>query len=310
MVIQYPSPLQRGARIGLIAPSGAVRMEGALDRAIAAVAKEGFTPVIGESCGKVYGYLSGPDDIRACDINAMFTDDTIDGIFCIRGGYGTPRLLEMLDYDAIRGNPKPFLGYSDITGLHAALLTHCALQTFHGPMPAYDWIHEEAYDPRTMQHMRRMLMSPIDGVIENFEGFPTQCITPGRAEGRLVGGNLTLLSGLCGTPWMPDVRGAIIFLEDIGEKTYRLDHMLAQLRSVGVFNQCAGVVLGQFTDCPVEHERFGLDLSAVVNDLIVPAGKPVLMGLQAGHCKPTLTLPLGAWCSMDAGAGLLDIRRI
>ena len=308
-MMQYPLPLRPGARIGLIAPSGPIRVENGLDRSIDAVKAQGFQPVIGDSCGKVYGHLSGTDEIRANDINRMFADDSIEGIFCIRGGYGAPRILHLLDFDLIKNNPKPFLGYSDVTALHVAFNQRCDLVTYHGPMPASDWIWP-SFDPRSMVSLRRMLMQPISGAIQNPSGFPLETIAKGKAKGRLVGGNVSLISGLCGTPWALDGTDCIVFLEDIGEKTYHLDHMLAQLRSNGLFDRCAGVILGGFTDCNIEYEGYGLSIPEVVRDLILPSGKPILGGLQAGHCQPSLTLPLGAACELDATAQTIAIKQI
>ncbi len=306
MKIQYPRPLRQGATVGLIAPSGAIRSENGLGRAIDAVKAQGFHVKLGESCGQVRGYLSGTDDVRALDINRMFADDEVEGIFCIRGGYGAPRILSMLDYDNIKKHPKPFLGYSDVTALHVALLQKCALASFHGPMPVSDWIGE-SFDPFSMEHLRNMLMRPVDGFLENPTGYDTETVTAGAAEGLLAGGNLTLIAGLCGTPWALDARGKILFLEEVGEKTYHLDHLLTQLASAGLFRDCAGVVFGQFTDCPIEYPDFGLSLREIIRDVVEPFGKPTLLGLRAGHCQPSLTLPLGARCALDAGAKTLRV---
>lgn len=299
--ISHPARLGPGATVGLIAPAGPIRSPDGLQRAAASVAAQGFRVVLGESCGRVYGHLSGTDAVRARDINRMFADGAIDAIFCLRGGYGSPRLLDMLDYRLIARHPKPFLGYSDITALHVALLQNSRLASYHGPMPASDWI-QDGFDPRSMRHLLAMLTQPVDGALINPPGFAMQTIQGGVATGTLVGGNLTLIAGLCGTKFDLDARGKILFLEDIGEKTYRLDHLLTQLRGAGKFDSCAGVIFGEFTDCPVEYPGFGLDLGQIIRDVVVPCGKPILLGLRAGHCQPSLTLPLGAMCRLDADA--------
>lgn len=302
-----PRPLRPGGTVGLVAPSGAVRAPDGLERAIESVRQQGFKPVVGDSCGQAYGYLAGPDEVRARDINNMFADDSVDAIFCIRGGYGAPRILHMLDYNMISHNPKRLLGYSDVTALHSALLQHAGLISFHGPMPVSDWI-QASFDPFSMWHLQKMLCGSIRGPLENPPGHPPmQTLSGGRCEGRLVGGNLTLVSALCGTPYELDADGTIVFLEDLCEKTYRIDHMLTQLRLSGLFEQCAGVVFGQFVNCSIEHPGFGLDLMEIIRDIVLPCGKPVLFGLEAGHGQPSLTLPLGATCRMDADARTLTI---
>lgn len=303
---QIPQRLKKGSTIGLIAPSGVIRSPDGLERAIAAVKAEGFKVKLGDSCGKVYGYLSGPDDVRARDINKMFLDDKIDGIFCIRGGYGAARLLPLIEFGKIKKHPKAFLGYSDVTALHVALFERCGLITYHGPMPVSDWISDKL-DPFSMKHLISMMKDPIDREITNPPGYPLETINGGKAEGRLVGGNLTLITGLIGTPWALNVKGRILFLEDIGEKTYQLDHHFTQLRNAGMLDDCAGILLGQFTNCPIEYEEFGLSLNQIVRDILVPSEKPILMNLMAGHDQPSLTLPLGANVKLNADKQIIQI---
>ena len=296
----YGKALKPGATVGLIGASGAIRSQGTLEKCVAETEKLGFRVKLGESCGQVYGYLSGTDEVRARDLNNMFLDDEVDGIICLKGGYGVMRMLDLIDYDAIRRHPKVFMGYSDITALHIALLQKCGLATLHGPMPASCWTGSD-FDDFSRQSMLRALTetAPL-GKIENPEGFPRTMVNPGVCEGMLVGGNLSLVVGLLGTPYELDTKGRILFLEDIGERTYRLDHMLTHLRLSGKFDDCAGIVLGGFTDCPIEYPEFGLSLEEIVRDVVAPCGKPVFTGLQAGHCSPKITLPLGVNCRMDA----------
>lgn len=292
--------LRPGDVIGLIGPSGAVRTEGAVERAAAETERMGFRVKLGASCGQAYGYLSGTDELRAKDLNEMFMDDGVDAIFCLKGGYGTMRMLDLLDYEAIERHPKIFVGYSDITALHAALRKRAGLITFHGPMPVSDWA-DRPLDEFSARSLEAALTQtgPI-GPLDNPEGYARHTVCPGRAEGRLVGGNLTLVTHLLGTPWEIDTRGCILFLEDVGEKTYSLDRMLTQLRLAGKFDDCAGVVLGDFRNCEVEYPDYGFTLEQIVRDVVAPCGKPVFSGLRAGHCTPKLTLPLGARCRMDA----------
>ena len=300
--------LKKGDTIGLVAPSGAVRTPGALERSADEIRRMGYRVKLGESCGRVYGYLSGTDEVRARDLNAMFLDDEVDAIVCVRGGYGTTRILDLLDYEAIAAHPKIFMGFSDITALHIAMLEKAHLATFHGPMSTADCA-DGAMHPFTRASMERALCAEAPmGALENAPGYPErQTLAPGRAEGQLVGGNLMLITSLLGTPYELDTRGRILFIEEIGEHTYCIDRMLTQLRTAGKLRDCAGVVFGDFKNCPIEYPEFGLSIEQIIRDVVVPCGKPVLTGLQAGHCKPKLTLPLGARCRLDADAQTLTV---
>ena len=296
----YGKKLMPGATIGFIGPSGAVRTEGAIERAVAETEKMGFRVKLGESCGQAYGYLSGNDALRARDVNRMFADDEVDAVFCLKGGYGVMRMLDLIDYDLIAAHPKIFVGYSDITALHIALLQKCGLVTFHGPMPVSNWSDGPLND-FSRESLFSALMNPVPiGDIANPEGYARECVVPGEAEGELVGGNLSLIVGLLGTPYELDTRGRILFIEDVGEKTYALDRMLTHLRLAGKFEDCAGIVLGDFKNCEVEYPDFGFTLEEIVRDVIVPSGKPVFSGFQSGHCTPKITLPFGVRCRMDA----------
>lgn len=299
--------LKPGDTIGLIGPSGAVRKEGAVGRAVEYMKQLGFNVKLGESANARYGYLSGTDEVRARDLNAMFADPQVDAIVCTRGGYGTMRMLDMLDYDVIRANPKIFVGFSDITALHIAFLEKCGLVTFHGPM-ATMW-NDEFPDGFTQDAFYRAVMyaAPL-GELRNAPGYHArETVNPGSAEGLLVGGNLSLIAGTIGTPYELDTKGRILFIEEIGERTYCVDRMLTQLRLAGKFEDCAGIVFGDFNDCPVEYPEFGLTLEQVIRDIAAPCGKPIFTGLQAGHVSPKLTLPFGVRCRMDADACALTI---
>lgn len=175
----------------------------------------GYRVVVGESCDKVYGHLSGDDEVRSRDLNRMFLDDCVDAIFCIRGGYGSARLLDRLDFRAVREHPKVFAGFSDITALHAAFHKFGNLVTFHAPMPTSNWIDED-FTVFSLNSMLRTLSDPAPlGELVNPEGYPRTTVVGGRCEGRLVGGNLSLVAGLLGTPWQLDVRGKITLYEQV-----------------------------------------------------------------------------------------------
>ncbi|MBP3428017.1 MAG: LD-carboxypeptidase [Clostridia bacterium] len=299
--------LQPGDTIGVIGPSGAVRKEGAVDEAVAYIKELGYQVKLGESAHARYGYLSGTDEVRARDLCAMFADPQVDAIVCTRGGYGTMRMLDMLDYDVIRANPKVFVGFSDITALHIAFLEKCGLVTFHGPM-ATRW-KDEFPDGFTQDALARAVTKaqPLGNLV-NAPGYHArQTVNSGCAEGMLVGGNLSLIAGTIGTPYELDTKGRILFIEEIGERTYCVDRMLTQLRLAGKFEDCAGIVFGDFSDCPVEYPEFGLTLEEVIRDIAAPCGKPIFTGLQAGHVSPKITLPFGVQCRMDADACTLEI---
>ena len=296
--MQKARALRPGDTVGLAAPSGAVRDEGGVERAIEAVEALGFRAIADASCFRRYGYLSGTDGERAEGLNRMFRDDRVDAVFCLRGGYGATRMLDRVDFELIRSNPKPFLGYSDVTALHAAINGLSGLITLHGPMPATDFPGFEGFSRASVL---RALTDPAPlGEVKNPDGMPLSRLVPGRCEGRLAGGNLSLVAALIGTPWQIDARGKILLLEDVDEFTYRLDGMLTQLRHAGLFRDCAGVVLGGFTDCSDEYEGFGMAIEALVRDIVAPSGKPVLAGFSIGHVEQKITVPLGAMCALDA----------
>lgn len=303
----YGKKLKFGDTLGFIAPSGAVRTEGAIERAVKESERMGFKVKLGESAGQKYGYLSGSDEVRARDINNMFADDEVDAIVCLRGGYGAMRILDQLDYELIARHPKIFMGFSDITALHIALLNRCDLATFHGPMAAANWAGSPLDDFSRESMYRALMRTEPVGELRNPEGYPKQTVNPGQAEGQLVGGNLMLIASSLGTPWEIDTKGRIIFIEEVGERTYCVDRMLTQLRLAGKFEDCAGVVFGDFADCPVEYPEFGLTLEEIIRDVVAPSGKPIFTGLRCGHCTPKLTLPFGVKCRMDADECTLTV---
>lgn len=294
-----PKPLFPGARVALVAPSSAVPEE-KLQPAVDLVRSLGMEPVLYPSCyyANRDGYLAASDAQRSSDINSAFADPAIDGVWCIRGGYGAHRLLPLLDMQVIRKNPKWFGGYSDITALHTCFNQDGGFVTFHCTMPSTE-PHPDDY---TMGYLKKALFGGLSGALVNPEGQPMGTLVSGSAEGILCGGNLSLLAASIGTPWEVDTKDKILFLEDIGEKTYRIDGMLTQLRNAGKFRDCAGIILGAWTDCTPEIPERTLTLREIFDQLIVPAGKPAVMDLACGHCTTTMTLPLGRPCRLDADA--------
>ena len=292
-----PKPLFPGARVALLAPASAVP-ENRLQLAIDFVHSLGMEPVLNPSCyfANRDGYFAEKDAQRAKEINDAFADDSIDGIWCIRGGYGAHRLQPLLNTDVIRSNPKWFGGYSDITALHLYLNQICGMETYHCTMPSTEY-NADAF---TLGWLKKALFGGLSGVLPNPDDQPRITLTGGTAEGILCGGNLSLVAASLGSPWEIDTKGKILFLEDIGEKTYRIDGMLTQLRNAGKFDDCAGIILGAWTDCPPEYPEKTLELPEIFQQLIVPCGKPAIMDVACGHVLPTLALPMGRMCRLNA----------
>ena len=319
-------PLAIGDTLGLVAPSGSTKDAKAVAKGVAALEKLGFKVLAGRSCSAGrYGYLAAEDTLRASDINDFFADPQVHGIVCFRGGYGTPRMLDLIDYSVVAANPKVFVGYSDITAIHLSFARHAGFPTFHGLMASSlagkmdsfsreSWLHcltsaqalgELPYPQPTPT--KRPSGASADMPHEAAELPGHGALVPGRATGILMGGNLSLVAALTGTPYALEPEGKIVFLEDVNEEPYRVDRMLTQLRLAGVFERCEGVVLGSWTHCEPEDPERSLTLLQVFKDVIAPAGKPVLMGFPAGHCLPTLSFPLGVEVELDADAGTLTV---
>lgn len=299
-----PNSLYPGARVALLAPASAVP-EASLQPAIDAVKAVGLEPVVYPSCYYVnrHGYFAADDAQRAKDLQDAFADSSIQGILCIRGGYGAHRLLPLLNLRDIARHPKFFAGYSDVTALHIAFNQTCRFVTYHTPMPSTEWY--KPLDEFTATYLRRALFGALSGPMPLGESAETLC--PGSARGPLCGGNLSLVCDSLGTPWEIDTRGKIFFLEDVGEKTYRIDGMLTQLRNAGKFNDCAAVLLGYWTDCEPEYPDRTLELEDIIRETVLPLGKPVLSGIPCGHSLPTMSLPLGATAVVDTAAKTLEV---
>ena len=292
-----PKRLKLGDTIGVVAP-GSPTTEEKVEKVYNKLTKMGFKVVMGKSCYSKYGYLAGRDEIRAEDLNNMFGDKEINGIICLRGGYGTIRILDLLDYSLIRKNPKVFVGYSDITALHIAINKLSNLVTFHGPMAASDLIgHISEFSLNSLYNS--ILNEQFNPFIEN----PLEelkAINGGVAEGEIIGGNLSLIASTIGTPYEIDTKGKILFIEEIGEEPYRIDRMLTQLRLSNKLQEVEGIILGNFNNCSPEDPDMSLTLEEVIDNIIKPLNKPTLLNLQAGHCEPTITIPFGVKARLDA----------
>lgn len=304
-----PKRLAEGDTVGLVLPASA-----AFERDDVMIAKEqlevlGFKVVIGDHAFDRHGYFAGKDRDRADDVNRMFADDRIAGVVCYTGGWGAPRILPYLDYDLIARKPKVLIGYSDITALLNAIHQRTGLVTFHGPVGG------STFDPYTIENVRRVVMTAEPaGVLAPPPKKPNDLIdrtnrvlriSPGKATGRLAGGNLTLLAALMGTPYEVDTRDAIVFLEDIREELYRVDRMLTQLALGGKFTDAAGTVFGRCTECSYRGPSFSLE--DILRDRFGGAGRPMISGLSFGHIEPKLTLPVGVMATLDGDAGTLSL---
>ena len=307
-----PKRLEQGDLVGLVAPSGSSWEDEDVRFAADVVESLGYRVRLGRHVFARRGYLAGEDEQRAADFNAMFADDEVDAVFAIQGGYGAQRILPLVDFEAIRAHPKALLGYSDITALLNAVHSRTGLVTFHGP------IAKGNFTPYTLAEFRKVLTSPREtveiGSPPPFERRPgwverenrRTTIVGGKARGRLVGGNLTLLSTLMGTPFQPDFAGKILFLEDVHEEPYRVDRMLTQLWLAGAFEAAAGVVVGKLTDADPTGGR-SLSLEEILVDRLRPLGKPAYRGAMIGHVDDKTVVPLGVEAEMDADAGTLTL---
>lgn len=309
-----PPRLKPGDVVGVITPSTPATNPDRLALVERTIKHFGLQVKWGKHIGKKSGYFGNPVQERLDDLHAMFRDPEVKGVFPIQGGYGTPQLLDGIDYDLIRRNPKVFTGYSDITALHLAIHKRTGLVTFHGPN-----VFSTLTD-YTQKHFRKAVFdtAPVGTVTNPPESnslrpkYLLRTIRPGKATGRLVGGNLTLISTTMGTPFEIDTRGAILFLEDIGEEPYRIDRMLTQLRLAGKLDQAAGIIFGDCVGCtPNDYKPFvaaGFSLGEVLDSILGSVKVPVLSGLTIGHVEDQLTLPMGVMATLDAEAGTLEIK--
>jgi len=307
MNVLVPRRLKKGDLIGVVCPASPVNDPSRIERGVRYLESIGYRTTVGRNALQRRGYLAGTDEERAADIHAMFADKHVRGIFCARGGYGTPRLLSLLDYRLIARNPKIFVGYSDITALALALWRKCRLVTYHGPMLAVDLFAD--VNPFAEESFWRVLTSPERrATLAPADASPAQVRYPGSATGRLLGGNLSLLVSLLGTPYMPYLRGGILFLEETGEDPYRVDRMLTHLGNAGVLSRSAGVAIGRFTDCvPGDAAAPSLTLETILAEAAENTGRPFLTGFPIGHERRMVTVPVGIRALLDADKGVITL---
>ena len=297
-------PLQINDTIGLVAPSGPLRNI-KIEEIKYELNKRGYKVKIGKSCYLSYkGYLSGKDEERALDLEKMFLDKEVDAVFCIRGGYGSARILDLIDFTIIRDNPKIFVGFSDITALHIAINQISNLVTYHGIMAA----SIKKWDEFTYESLIKALNFKRELIIENPYNEKIISLYNGCCEGIITGGNLSLLISSLGTKYEVDTKDKIIFIEEVGEYTYKIDKMLNHLYMAGKFNDCNGIIFGEFTNCNKAFNN-DEDILNILNEIAMKCKKPTLCNLKSGHCIPMVTLPFGEKCYMDSNKSMIKIVR-
>jgi len=305
-----PHALKKGDTVGLISPSAA-----SADRMQFTYAKEalealGFQVKLGENAKNRRGHLAGTDEERANDLNGMFADQEVRAIICIRGGSGASRILPLIDYKLISKNPKPLLGYSDITALHAAIHSQTGLITFHGPNGSGSW------NPFNVEQFEKMFFTQEKVTFQNdiskdndlvAKSNRIQTLHSGTAEGVILGGNLTVLTAISGSPYYPNFKNAILFIEDVGEDPYRIDRMMSTLKLNGTLDQIKGFIFGQCSECEPGGGYGSLTVDQVMDDYILPLTIPAYTGAMIGHISRQFIVPVGARVKMDADAGTFTL---
>jgi muramoyltetrapeptide carboxypeptidase len=306
-----PGRLRPGDTIGLVCPAGFVGDRFGVEQVSQTIRAMGLVPKPAKHLLAREGFLAGTDEQRAADLHAMFADKEVRGVFAVRGGWGCQRVLPHLDFDLIRANPKLLVGSSDITALLLALWDKAWLASVHGPNAAHSWpqpvwqnFRALAFDGAMPTHS----VPPWQGSGLAPRGDRVRTFGAGTATGTLLGGNLSVISAMAGTPWLPDMTGAILFLEETNEAEYRIDRMLTQLAQAGVLGRLAGVVFGQCTNCTNPGEPFSnYTVYEVMDHHFRPLGIPAFQGLRIGHISDTISLPVGAKVRIDADKGMLQV---
>lgn len=293
--MKYPKKLNVGDTVGIICPSSAIATE-KISECVKTVEALGFRVKTADNLDTNYGgYMAGNGKVRAEWINKMFADPEVKGIFCIRGGDGSSRMMEYLDYELIKQNPKIFVGYSDVTNLHLALTQECDLVTFHGPMVSSNMISD--FDEETKDSFLTAINAEKNFEFKNPQGMPIGVLKEGKAEGRLIGGNLSLLSASVGTAYDLDTKGKILFVEEVCESITKIEKWMYHLKNAGKLKECSGILLGQFTKIKLDDGSYGVN--ECISDILEGIDIPVMYNIQSGHSKPMMTLPMGVVCKID-----------
>lgn len=299
-----PNALKAGDTIAITSPAGAVWDQAQVETFRNILKGFGFNVILGKTLSEKYGYLAGTDELRAKEINTLFADTNIKGIFCMKGGWGCARLLDNLDFNLIEKNPKVLIGFSDITTLLVAITARTGLVTFHGPVGNSGW------NAWTSNCFKSVVMN-MDGLplFSNPPGEePFVTINSGKASGELVGGNLTVLTSLMGSIYLPDWKGKLLFLEEVKEEPYSIDRMLMQLKLCGVLDVISGFVFGRCAKCLAEEPQKAFTFHEVLLQYVKPLGIPAFYGAMIGHIENKLTVPLGINATIDADKGTIGLN--
>ncbi|MFL0684259.1 MAG: LD-carboxypeptidase [Algoriphagus aquaeductus] len=302
----FPKSIQKGDTVGIISPSAATADRMEFTYAQEAMEALGFKVKLGKNLTNRFGHLAGTDEERAEDFNAMFADPEVKAVICIRGGSGASRILPLINYEQIKRNPKPLLGYSDITALHCALQSQAGLISFHGPNGSGSWNSFNVKQFDQIFFKKELVTFKNEGGKGDelvLKANRIQTLKGGTAEGKILGGNLTVLTALSGTPYYPDFQDAILFIEDIGEDPYRIDRMMSTLQLNGTLAKIKGFIFGQCSDCKPGAGYGTLTVDQIMDQYVLPLGIPAYTGAMIGHIPRQFIVPVGARVKMDADAG-------
>jgi len=301
-----PPHFRKGDLIALISPASPPSSSEKVEGAVRYLENRGYAVEVGKHVLDVHGYLAGTDDARLEDLNGFIRNEKVKGIIAIRGGYGTPRLLQRVDYESLRKNPKVIVGYSDLTGLQNAIFSQTGLVTFSGPMAGVEmW---EKIDPYTEEMFWRTVENGRVGKLDNPREEPVSVLKGGTGEGVLIGGNFSLFMNLFGTPYLPDVNKAVLVLEDVDEAPHRIDRMLTQLRNSGLLGKLSALIFGAFTDCgPSDPEKPYLSVEELQKEFAQYVNGPVMANIRYGHIPRKMTLPIGGRVRVDGNRGTLEL---
>jgi len=297
-----PARLKKGDKVAITSPAGAVWDEKQIEVFTKILEGFGFEVVLGKiTLKEKFGYFSGTDEARAKELNELFADKTIDGIFSMKGGWGCARLLDKLDYKTIESNPKVLIGFSDITTLLNAIYAKTGLVTFHGPVGNSGW------NDFTSTAFKKVIMEGAAYEMPILDKTNFVCVNKGIAKGELIGGNLTVLSGIVGSKYLPSFKNKILFLEEAKEEPYSIDRMLTQLKLSGALDEISGFVFGKCSKCDAEEPQKAFTFAEVIEQHIKPLGIPAITGAAFGHTENKLTLPIGIMAELNAEKGLLKL---
>ena len=306
-MVLKPPRLLSGDLIGLVSPASAPSSPEMIHKGVRYLERLGYVVKVGKNAARVHGYLAGTDEQRAADFNDMIRDDNVKAIFAVRGGYGTPRILPLLDYKGLKRHPKIIVGYSDITALQLAIYRKIALVTFSGPMAGVEM--SDGIDPYTEEHFWRVITSKTKvGMLQNPADDPLKVLHGGKGHGRILGGNLATAISLLKTPYAPTLNKSILVLEDVDEAPHRVDRMLAQLSNAEVLGKIAGLIFGKFTGCvPSDASKPFIPIDQVLENAAQRLGCPVVSNLQYGHLPKKLTIPFGLRTRIDTKKTEIEI---